>query len=87
MIKGNEFAAPSTASFGESNTGSVEETTGRVQTLVPAVVAPGSAGTEPLNNTDQTMADAIGNATASTGSTPLSYEMVTISGTRPRSSC
>ena len=79
MIEGNEFAAPSTASFGGSNEGSAEEATGRVQTFTPVVVARDGAGSDTQSNRSQSMADAIGNATASAGSTPLSYDMVTMS--------
>ena len=42
LTNGNEFAAPSTASFGESNEENVEDVTIHRQILVPATVtAPG----------------------------------------------
>ena len=73
MAPGNEFAAPSTASFGDSNEENVEDMTINRQFLVPATVA------SPEAQSVNSMADMIGNATASANSTPLSYEMVTMS--------
>ena len=86
---GNEFAAPSTASFGESNEENLEDATIHRQVLVPAnVVSPDILNENKPAQADQeescqsparNMADMIGNAAASAGSTPLSYEMVTMS--------
>ena len=86
---GNEFAAPSTASFGESNEENHEDVTIHRQVLVPASVASPDtlSGCKPVKADQEesfqsparNMADMIGNAAASAGSTPLSYEMVTMS--------
>ena len=94
LTNGNEFAAPSTAPFGESNEENVEDTTVQGQVLLPATVAtPGGLNenkTAQVEEDDRShsparsMADMIGNAAASAGSTPLSYEMVTMSSERGR---
>ena len=74
---GSEFAAPSTASFGDSNEGYVDEANGRAITLAPAVPT-GAAGSG-QQSASPTMADAIDNAVASIHSTPFSYDVVTMS--------
>ena len=89
MTNGNEFAAPSTASFGGSNEENLEDATIHRQVLVPATVTSPDAlnenepvqvdQEESLRSPARSMADVIGNAAASAGSTPLSYEMVTMS--------
>ena len=86
---GNDFAAPSTASFGESNEENHEEMTARHHVLVPALVAsyntpsgcrPAQADQEEsFQSPARNMADMIGNTAASADSTPMSYEMVTMS--------
>ena len=87
---GNEFAAPSTASFGESTGENSEDAIAiQRQVLVPASATSTDTpnGCKPaqtdqeegLQSPARNMADIIGNAAASAGSTPLSYEMVTMS--------
>ena len=89
LTNGNEFAAPSTASFGGSNEENLEDTSVQGQVLLPATVAtPGGLNENQTAQADEddrshsparSMADMIGNAAASAGSMPQSYEMVTMS--------
>ena len=89
MAPGNEFAAPSTASFGDSNEENVEDTTINRQILVPATVTSPEAlhvnrsaqatQDESRHSPARNVADMIGNAATSANSTPLSYEVVTMS--------
>ena len=77
MAIGNEFAAPSTASFGESNEENVEDTTIHRQILVPATVTSPEALNENSSvqaeqeegphSPARSMADMIGNAATSMG--------------------
>ena len=80
LIQGNEFAAPSTASFGDSNNEeSAETATTGTRVLAPAIPAPGGATSSNQTSPARSMADVIGNVESSSGSTPVSYEVVTMS--------
>ena len=78
---GNEFAAPSTASFGGSNEENLEDTVIQKQVLVPASVASSDrlsgyksaheGQLESHASPAANMTDMFGNAAASSGDTPL----------------
>ena len=83
----NDFGPPSTATFGSSNGTNADETNERAVIVTPVVQVSGASGSGQQSVAVRSLMDEIDNAAPSSGSTGLSYDVVSLVQESPEQRC